>query len=186
MYAVSSGTLSLKVLVMCVWLCVCQQLTVGSFLALCYICWIVSCKSGLIRVFFVDHRVDHWWMWYHNFRRQHTSHLHLYSSDKLCSISGMCVVSSESKSITLCIALHECYWYCATYMQDVCRRIEGCETSPDADFALGILSIVGVTLSLFGLVVTIFTMLFFKWVNSEYWYVCICICILCSLHKVNL
>ena len=47
-------------------------------------------------------------------------------------------------------------------VQDVCRRVEDCETSSEADYALSILSIFGVTLSLMGLVLTVFTMLFFK------------------------
>ena len=61
------------------------------------------------------------------------------------------LVQSESENV---------YKFLAQHIQDICRRVEGCET--DADFALGILSIVGVTLSLFGLAVTIFTMIFFK------------------------
>ena len=47
-------------------------------------------------------------------------------------------------------------------LQDVCRRTEGCDTSSKAEYALSIVSIVGVTLSLIGLVVTVVTILLFK------------------------
>lgn len=52
--------------------------------------------------------------------------------------------------------------YIVQLTQDICRRTEGCETSSKADYALSILSIVGVSLSLVGLLATIFTMIFFK------------------------
>ena len=49
-----------------------------------------------------------------------------------------------------------------SYLQDICTRTDGCEQSPINQVALGALSIIGTTLSLFGLTVTIITLLVFK------------------------
>ena len=82
----------------------------------------------------------------------------MHSPDKLRSISGMLVYTLNLKMMCYtCVFLMPCC------IKDVCRRVEGCDPpSSDAEVALSVLSIVGVTLSLFGLAVTIFTMVFFK------------------------
>lgn len=46
--------------------------------------------------------------------------------------------------------------------QDIRQRVEGASPPPEAELALSIISIVGIMLSLVGLTITIFTLLFFK------------------------
>ena len=49
-----------------------------------------------------------------------------------------------------------------SHLQDICTRTDGCEPSPIIQVALEVLSIIGTSLSLFGLTVTIITLLVFK------------------------
>ena len=49
-----------------------------------------------------------------------------------------------------------------SHLQDICTRTDGCEQSPINQVALETLSIIGTTLSLFGLTVTIITLSVFK------------------------
>ncbi len=47
-------------------------------------------------------------------------------------------------------------------LKDICTRTDGCELSEEEEFALEVTSIVGTALSLFGIVLTIVTLVGFK------------------------
>ena len=47
-------------------------------------------------------------------------------------------------------------------IQDICSRFQDCMLSPQLQAALQTLTIIGVVLSLIGIVLTVFTLLFFK------------------------
>ena len=83
------------------------------------------------------------------------NHLYLHPPDQLCGISGTLMLPQPIPQYTTCL------------LQDVCRRTEDCETSEEAEYALSIISFIGVCLSLIGLTVTIFTMLFFRQVPHK-------------------
>ena len=65
-----------------------------------------------------------------------------------------------------CIHSQNMYMYLIRYIQDICSRFQDCMPSPPLQTALQTLTIVGVVLSLTGIVLTVFTLLFFKWVES--------------------
>ena len=65
------------------------------------------------------------------------------------------------------IHIHYVHTHMYVNTQDVCRRVEGCETDPEAEYALSIVSIAGASLSLMGLIMTVFTMLYFKLANTH-------------------
>ena len=50
----------------------------------------------------------------------------------------------------------------SSWQQDICRRTDNCAIPPAADLALGIISTIGVVLSMIGLVLTIITLTIFK------------------------
>ena len=57
-------------------------------------------------------------------------------------------------------------YICDSYViQDICSRFEDCMPSP---VPLATLTIIGVVLSLIGIVATIVTLLLFKWVLVQY------------------
>ena len=65
-----------------------------------------------------------------------------------------------------CIHSQNMCMYLIWYIQDICSRFQDCMPSPPLQTALQTLTIFGVVLSLTGIVLTVFTLLFFKWVES--------------------